>query len=200
MARRLLPAGRVVQLPNAVAEGTPAEKTRTVVFGGSVSHRKGIDVLMAAWASLDPSVRDGWRMLVAGPIADPALVVATPDEVEFLGSVEHSRLMDLLDRASVAVLPSRDEAMPMFILEALARRACVIATTVGGIPGVLADGAGMLVDPGDIEGLAAALTRALGDDSARSQVANHGQRRVLDGFSAAAVSPRVEQGWLDARS
>lgn len=199
VARRLVPPSRVIQLPNAVAAGSPTAKTRTVVFGGNVSHRKGIDVLMAAWAALTPQVREGWLMLVAGPVADPALVAELPDGVELLGSVAHIRLMGLLDEASVAVLPSRDEAMPMFILEALAREACVIATTVGGISGVLEGGAGILVDAGNVEALAVALTTALSDDRARVDTARLGHERYLGEFAATAVYPRVESEWLAAR-
>ena len=199
VARGLVGESRVTKVPNAVASGTPVPKTQTLVFGGSVSERKGVDVLLPAWSRVPPEIRDGWRMLIAGPVADPALVADVPDGVEVLGAVEHSRLMGLLDEASIAVLPSRDEAMPMFILEALARECCVIATTVGGIPDVLIGGAGTLVAPGDEDALAAALSGALSDQTARLEAARRGHQRYLADFSAAAVYPRVEQCWLDAR-
>lgn len=86
----------------------------------------------------------------------------------------------------------------MFILEAMARRACVISTTVGGIPAVLDDGHGVLVAPGDANQLAAAFTSTLGDDAARERLASRGGDRFRADYSAEAVFPRVERIWLDA--
>ncbi|PJJ71844.1 glycosyltransferase involved in cell wall biosynthesis [Diaminobutyricimonas aerilata] len=196
VARRFVPADRVVLLPNAVPHGDEAPKGRTVVFGGSVSHRKGVDVLVRAWRAVGAG--SGWRLLIAGPVADEAVVDRDLPDAEFLGSVEHAHLMHLLESSSVAVLPSRDEAMPMFILEALARRNCVIATRVGGIASVLDEGRGLLVDPGDVEQLEQALRTALFDDHARERIAAAGAASFDAEFSARAVYPRVEQVWSDA--
>lgn len=183
----------VVIVPNAVPRGTPRPKERRVVFGGAVSHRKGVDVLAQAWQRLAP---EGWALDVAGPVTDPGVLPDGVPGVVAHGSLEHARLMELLEVASVAVLPSRDEAMPMFILEALARDACVVATTVGGIPAVLADGAGLLVEPGDVDGLVAALATATGSDEARAATVARGRRRFDEEFAAEAVYPQVEALWL----
>ncbi|WP_455133512.1 glycosyltransferase [Microbacterium aurum] len=147
--RELLPAARVELLPNAVPEGHDRPKQRLVVFGGGVSRRKGVDVLLDAWERAAPPAE--WQLHIAGPVLDPDVVLVLPEGAHGLGALDHSALMELLERSEIAVLPSRDEAMPMFILEALARRNAVISTTVGGIPAVLGDGAGTLVPPGDVD-------------------------------------------------
>lgn len=189
-------ADRVELVPNAIPGAEPVAKQKSIVFGGVVSHRKGIDVLQEAWrrAAPDPS----WQLVVAGPVRDDHLVDPGLPQASFVGSLEHEALMAELDTAAVAVLPSRDEAMPMFILEAMARRACVISTTVGGIPEVLSDGCGILVQPGEIDELAAALRRAITDDESRTAIATAGWERFNDRFSADAVYPRIEDIWLDA--
>ncbi|PPF18932.1 hypothetical protein C5B92_05140 [Rathayibacter sp. AY1A4] len=194
ICRRYVPAERVHLVPNALEQGTPREKTRTVVFGGVVSHRKGVDVLQKAWARVEG--KEGWRLLVAGPIREPEVVDRGVPGIEFLGSLENARLLALLDEASIAVLPSRDEAMPIFILEALARDAAVVSTAVGGIPEVLGDGCGRVVAPGDVEGLAAALTELITDEDARAEVVEKAGARFRERFSADAVFPRVEEVWL----
>lgn len=190
---------RVQLVPNAIPAGREAPKERTVVFGGVVSRRKGIDVLQDAWRAVSDDFPE-WRLLIAGPIRDDHLVDTSLPRAEFLGSVGHDDLMTLLQSASVAVLPSRDEAMPMFILEALARHACVISTTVGGIPLLLADDCGELVAAGDATALTAALRRVLGDAQHRERLATRGNERFQNGYSAQAVFPRVEAIWLAARS
>lgn len=190
---RFVPKERVVRIPNAVPGGNPVAKEPLIVFGGSVSRRKGVDVLMRAWKSLQPV--GAWQLQVAGPVADADVVDKALPGVVFSGALEHRALMSLLDRASIAVLPSRDEAMPMFILEAMARDNCVVSTRVGGIPAVLGNGQGVLVDPGDADQLAQALRRAMDNAAWRQETAAAGRAAFDAGFSAQAVYPKVEQLW-----
>ncbi|QIG38549.1 glycosyltransferase family 4 protein [Microbacterium sp. 4R-513] len=197
ISARHVGAERVELVPNAIPTGDGETKDRTVVFGGVVSHRKGIDVLQAAWREVSDAFPE-WTLLVAGPLRDADLVDDALPRARFLGSLGHADLMELLEHASVAVLPSRDEAMPMFILESMARRACVVSTTVGGIPAVLGDDHGELTPPGDVDALVAALRRTLGDDAHRTRLAARGYDRFRTGYSAEAVFPRVERIWLDA--
>ena len=190
---RFVAPGSVELVPNAVPEGQAVEKERLVVFGGGVTHRKGVDVLVEAWRRVGAG--RGWQLAIAGPIIDKHLVPDSLADAEFLGAVPHRRLMELLDRASIAVLPSRDEAMPMFILEAMARDNCVISTKVGGIPAVLGEGRGILVDAANADQLAQALDTAMSDDSVRKHVAATGRRAFNQSYSARAIYPRVERLW-----
>ena len=192
----LLPESRVELLPNAVPEGRPMPKEDIVVFGGGVTRRKGVDVLVEAWKQIAPGSH--WKLHIAGPIIESDLVSALPSGASDLGALEHAALMALLERSTIAVLPSRDEAMPMFLLEALARGNAVISTTVGGIPEVLGDGAGVLVSPGDVDALASALKDLIDDAEARSSLAAAGYERFTQTYSAESVYPRVEQLWLSA--
>ena len=201
VAGRFLPGGRVRLVPNAVEAGSPRTKERLVVFGGAVTRRKGVDVLLEAWRSLNrQNPGHGWRLVIAGPIVDRDVVPEPLDVagVDLAGALPHDQLMDLLDRSAVAVLPSRDEAMPMFLLEAMARGNAVVATTVGGIPAVLADGAGELVPPGDAGGLASVLELLIGDDAFQRESAGRAAAAFERRYSAAAVFPVVEAAWKAA--
>jgi glycosyltransferase involved in cell wall biosynthesis len=192
-AARLVPADRVEIVPNAVPDGRPAAKERLVVFGGSVSRRKGVDVLAQAWHAVGAG--SGWQLEIVGPVADQGIVPPGLPDARLRGPLPHAALMALLDRSAVAVLPSRDEAMPMFILEALARNNCVISTRVGGIPAVLGEERGLLVDPGDVAQLSQALHSVLTDDALRERTAAKGRASFDRSFSATAVYPRVEDLW-----
>ena len=194
VASRFVDEDRVTLVPNAVPPGEPVPKRRTVVFGGVVGHRKGIDVLQQAWRQAGPPA--GWQLVVAGPVPDPSLVdTGTPQSV-FAGPLPHADLMALLDAAAVAVLPSRDEALPMFVLEAMARDACVVATDVGGIAAVLDDGCGVVVPPSDVDALADALRQVTQDDDAREAMVARARTRFAATYAAPAVYPRVEDLWL----
>ncbi|TFV64688.1 glycosyltransferase family 1 protein [Geodermatophilus sp. DF01-2] len=195
VSARFVPVERVVLIPNAIPSSSPTEKQDLVVFGGVVSHRKGIDVLQEAWSRIDAP---GWELVVAGPVRDADLVREGVPGLTMAGSLAHEDLMALLDRSRIAVLPSRDEAMPMFILEAMARGNCVVATDVGGIAAVLEDGRGIVVPPGDVEAFRAALQSVLSDPARRARLAEAGAQAFEERFSAAAVFPKVEDLWLAA--
>lgn len=200
IARRFVPGEAVQLVPNAVFPGKSRPKERLVVFGGAVTRRKGVDVLLSAWRELAERMPGhGWRLVIAGPIIDQDVVPDPADGdlagTEFTGAVGHDTLMDLLERSSIAVLPSRDEAMPMFVLEAMARSNAVVSTTVGGIPAVLADGAGVLVPPGDAERLTEALERFIRDTGFREESGRRALAAWETTYSAAAVFPRVESAW-----
>jgi glycosyltransferase involved in cell wall biosynthesis len=193
---RLVEPKRVCLVPNAVPGGGQREKEALVVFGGAVTERKGVDVLMAAWRS--SCTGKGWRLVIAGPVLDEHVVDRSMPDAQFVGALSHPALMALLDRSAIAVLPSRDEAMPMFILEAMARHNCVVSTRVGGIAAVLDQGCGVLTEPGNAAELAAALEEMIRDEPTRLGIAQRGHRRFGADFSAQAIYPRVEQLWLSS--
>jgi glycosyltransferase involved in cell wall biosynthesis len=83
----------------------------------------------------------------------------------------------------------------MFILEAMARKNCVVSTRVGGIPKLLAGGRGVLVEPGDVAQLAAALSEVIRNRQLREQIAAAGYSGFEHSFSAKVVYPKVERLW-----
>jgi len=99
-------------------------------------------------------------------------------------------------RADLFVLSSVAEALPNVILEAMAAGLPVVATRVGGIPEAVApEATGLLVAPGDVAGLAAALARLLGDPEARQTMGRKGRERVLEHYSFTAMVRRHEEVW-----
>jgi glycosyltransferase involved in cell wall biosynthesis len=87
---------------------------------------------------------------------------------EVLGPIHREKVLQLLQEASIFVLPSYYEGLPMALLEALAAGLPVIATSVGGIPEVVQDGYnGFLIPPGNIQTLTDALAKLVGDSDLR---------------------------------
>ena len=200
VARRFVRPEAVRLVPNAVPPGAGVlPKERMIVFGGAVSRRKGVDTLVAAWRSLRRRRPDhGWTLAIAGPAVDADVVPDDGGGIRLLGSLTHAELMTLLESSSIAVLPSRDEAMPMFLLEAMARSNAIVSTPVGGIPALLAGGAGRLVDPEDPEELADALGLLMDDDEERRASAARARAAFDASFSAEAVFPEIEKVWKSA--
>ncbi|MGY1749252.1 glycosyltransferase [Modestobacter sp. SYSU DS0511] len=192
------PAALVGYIPNAVSDGRPRNKRPLVVFGGSVARRKGVDTLLAAWGLAQPPAE--WVLVVAGPITDPTLLPADlPPRVEFRGAVPHSELMELLESSQIAVLPSRNEAMPMFLIEAMARSNAVISTRVGGIPSLVGTESGTLLAPGEPQALAAAISEYILDDERRRAAQSAARARYLSTYSADVIRPQLETFWKTAQ-
>jgi glycosyltransferase involved in cell wall biosynthesis len=127
-----------------------------------------------------------------GPEA-PALAAAAReagvgDRVRFLGWRED--VPRILAALSVFVLPSANEGMGLVLVEAMAMGVPVVATRVGGIPSVVPDGeCGLLVEPGDVAGLAGAVAKLLADPALAARMGAAGRRRA----AAYSVESMVEQ-------
>lgn len=102
---------------------------------------------------------------------------------EFHGWVSGSDREALFERAAVYCLPSKNEGLPMSLLEAMARGIPAVATPVGGIPQVIDDGVnGMLVPVGDCCALATALCEALDSSELRKSMGYKAREKVRSIF------------------
>jgi len=94
--------------------------------------------------------------------------------------------------------PSLWEAMSVVILEAMAAGKPVVATRVGENPHVIDQGVdGLLVTPGDVEGMAAALLRVLDDARLRQQLGDAARQKVEAHFTVAHMTRAYEHAYLD---
>ncbi|WP_242098485.1 glycosyltransferase family 4 protein [Sphingomonas sp. CROZ-RG-20F-R02-07] len=161
-----------------------AARTGPMVFGylGRISPEKGVDVLLKAVRCLP---RDGWHLLIAGstPGGDLAAFeeLARDLPVTFVG---FSQPKDLFDRIDMLVAPSLwAEPLGRTVLEAYQADVPVIGSRSGGIAEIIADD-DWLVEPGDVDALAARMTRALRDGRTRPA----GRDRVVARTSPDAVA------------
>jgi glycosyltransferase involved in cell wall biosynthesis len=165
-----------------------------VGFLGSLNASKGVDVLIAASSRL--AQRRPVRLAVAGdgPLRpDLERAVAGGDlPIAFLGRVAPAEVPAFLAAVDVLAVPSYDEGLPRAVLEAMAMRLPVVASSVGGIPEAIEDQrSGLLVPAGDDEALATALERVLDDPTLASRLGRAGRRRVVDEFDARVGWPRL---------
>jgi len=161
----------VLVTPPPVAISVPAvARPNLVLFLGHLEAQKGIYDLLDAVAKVRAVVPD-LRLVCAGDgdrigVAHYAERLGIADAVKFTGWVGPSGKRALLEHAAVFALPSYDAALPVSLIEAMSAGVPVVASPVGGIPEVVADGAsGFLVAPGDKGALERALRRLLVDRS-----------------------------------
>jgi UDP-N-acetylglucosamine--N-acetylmuramyl-(pentapeptide) pyrophosphoryl-undecaprenol N-acetylglucosamine transferase len=177
---------------------THQEKNNLVIFAGEVGQRKGADVLIEAWTKIDESIKSTWKLHICGPLAEGFRpdVKDDDDRIELHGAVDRALVGSLLGRAKIAVLPSRHEALPMFLLEAMAHRVAAVSTPVGEIEALLADGAGVLTPVGDSTALSAALSSLMRNPRDVQNIADTGLAKVESTYSSEVVSSVLEEEWL----
>lgn len=123
-----------------------------------------------------------------------AAALGIGDAVEAIGWVDGEEKLRRLAECTVFVLPSYAEGLPMAVLEAMAAGAPVVTTKVGGIPDVIKNGLdGLLIEPGDVEGLARAVESLLTDPRMRDRLSAAGKRKVLECFTLERITPLVEK-------
>lgn len=109
--------------------------------------------------------------------------------ITFIGSLP--LVEDVLVGADLFLLPSESESFGLSALEALSCQVPVIASNAGGLPEVVDDGVtGFLLPVGDVEGMAAAAVRLLGDEDMRRRFGAEGRRQAVERFSQDAVVAR----------
>jgi glycosyltransferase involved in cell wall biosynthesis len=177
---RVIPSG--VALPAVVGEeADPPE----ILYAGRLSAEKGVRELVAA--------ADGLPLVVAG---DGPLRNEVPGA---LGFVPHNELERLYARAAVVACPSRREGFGVVCAEAMAYGRPVVAGDVGGLRDLVRhEETGLLVPPGDVRALRAALHRLLADPDLRRRFGEAGRARVAEHFTWQRFGDETLRAYEDA--
>jgi glycosyltransferase involved in cell wall biosynthesis len=166
---------RMVHMPL----GIPLFSTATAVtrqippvrfaYLGTVSHRKGLDLLIDAFRRLDPAKAE---LHIHGAISEQKLFddamrsLAPGSPVTYHGPYQAADLPRILTAVDVAVIPSRGEAYSLLAREVLHGRVPVIAANVGAIPEIVEDGRnGLLFQENNTGDLAEKLQRLIDEPS-----------------------------------
>ncbi|SNS20508.1 Glycosyltransferase involved in cell wall bisynthesis [Geodermatophilus saharensis] len=175
------------------ADVLPGVPRPRIGYVGRLAPQKSPGTLVRAFGRM----REQASLVVVGDGPDRALVerlaAESPaaDRITLAGFVEHARVPAVLASLDVLVLPSAYEEMGSVLTEAMAAGLPVVASDVGGIPEVVRHGVtGLLVPPGDVDALAAALDRVTGDDVLRARLAAGARARSAE-YGWPALSARV---------
>jgi len=173
--------------------------TVVLIAVGRVEPLKGTDVLLDALSRLPRGCQD-YRLLLVGPIEHEYrnVLQAQAERLHLEQRIEYVRyqahIQPWIAAADLVVHPSRYEAFPRAILEAMALSKPVVASRVGGVAEAVVDGeTGMLVPAEDIDALAAALERLLGDAALRERMGKAGRLRVETSFGSEQHARSIER-------
>jgi len=119
-----------------------ASDTNTILFVGFPHYLKGVDLLIAAFKALYPTHRL-WRLKILGYYSDKTIIdraIGNHPAIEYHPPVFADEMPQHIANCSIFILPSRCEAMGRVLIEAAAAGKARLASDVGGIPTVIADG------------------------------------------------------------
>jgi glycosyltransferase involved in cell wall biosynthesis len=216
-ARRMVEVERIPQdkiriIPNGIAaiHGDPQKLRRelriddqTPIVGviASLRPEKRVDLLIDAACLM---ARDGRAFHVAilgdGPLNDDLRAQAESggigERVSFLGYRSDAR--ELAAAFDIAVLASDREGTPLSLLEYMALRRAIVATSVGGVPDVVThERHALLVPPGDATRLAAAVARLLDSPEERIRLGEAAAARQSEEYDLEVTTRQVEQLYLE---
>jgi starch synthase len=190
-----------------VSDGYGIDPSRpSVIFVGRITRQKGVDHLLRAAAAFDPTIQ---LVLCAGAPDTPEIAAETAELVESLARTRtgviwiqqmlpRTEVIELLTAATVFICPSVYEPLGIVNLEAMACETAVVASAVGGIPEVVADGVtGVLVPYSATDstwfeaGLAEAVNTLARDPDRAARMGLAGRARAVQEFSWAAIAART---------
>lgn len=202
--------------PSVLPERLPGKAPRLLCLGRLIPD-KGFDVAVAAFARIAPRFPHA-RLVIAGDgparseLQKQAIELGIGDAVDVVGWVSPDRVPELLNGATLVMMPSRREGFPLTAIQAAQMARPVIAARVGGLPEAVVHGeTGLLVPPDDCAALADAATFLLEHPKTATSIGTQariranelfGHERYLDAYATVyanlarrgdtATAPRTE--------
>jgi glycosyltransferase involved in cell wall biosynthesis len=175
------------------ARQNPPDSPAYLLFVGSLTERKGIDLLLDAFfpvAAQKPDIL--LRIVGTGPLRNAlekkVRAAGLSDRVQFAGFVDPARIPLEYARAKAFILPSHEDTFGVVVVEALASRVPVICSSFAGVSDYLQDGEnGFIVDPHDSSLLAQRILGLLEDHALAEKFSEQGPR-IARHFEPASVA------------
>jgi glycosyltransferase involved in cell wall biosynthesis len=202
--RRAGRTGDIIVLPNWIRATNSIPSARTASPGSlclfiasNEARRKGIEEVIEVITLLDTS----------GSAARFHLVAMTPSLVERVdalhvknihaveGPAEHDRVLELMRKADVFLLPSHGEGFPNSLVEAMAAGMASVVTPVGAVPEMVADGGALVIPVGDAAALRNAIERLAADPELRRRLGAEAQRAVRARYTQSSALPPLADAY-----
>lgn len=201
-------AGRICKVPNpfdvstlkALARNVQPIEPHKIMFLGWCVKTKGIEELLSAWDSVCGDYTN-WILEIVGPAEETYLDFLkkrySMQQVRMLGEKKHDEAMELLNEADVFILPSYTEGFPNAVLEAMALEKPIVATDVGAIGEMLANGCGVLIKPQNTEEVINALKLLMSNEQLRMELGKNARRHLEEEYTIDAVLEQYKSIWSE---
>lgn len=192
-----------VGVPVPLQGSRPARAGLTIGFFGRLLPEKGLDLVFRAGVKLIGR----WTIVVVGTgpaqeeLEGLAERLGIAGRVTWFGALPRNRVDEIWPLLDCVVLPSRTaphwvESVPRAAVEAMANGVPVIASSAGALPETLGQ-AGLIVPEENVDAIAEALQRLHDEPAERERLAAEGRRRVMNGYTDAAIAEKTLRFWRD---
>lgn len=192
---RVVPCG--VDLSDYPETPSPPPMSARLLSVGRLCPQKGQTEIPAAVAAVVPQ-HPGLSVVLIGDGESRAAIereitgTATGGRVKLLGWRTNAEVRRRIGETRALLLPSHAEGLPIVIMEAFAMGRPVIATRIAGVPELVDEKCGWLVEPGDAEGLAAAIGAAMAaDKTTLAKMGREGRKRVAARHDVDRIAPQL---------
>lgn len=168
---------------------------------GRVRPQKGTDVFVAAMCRLLPKYPDFTAIVIGRVTVDNqgfadklkarVAEAGLTDRVRFFGELPIAEVPPWYQRVTIYAFTSRVEGFGLTLLEAMASGVALVAARAGAAEKVVTDETGVLVPPGDVDALVAALEPLMRDPARAAEMGRRARERAVAAFSVAAEAERI---------
>ena len=194
-------ARQIALIPNGVEMAKPIEGIRnpdpTLITVSRLVPKNNVEAVIRALPIVRERITNARLAVIGdGPLRSELEHLAQEsgvrEYVDFMGTVPQRQVDMALSMADVFVRPSLSEGLGSAFLEAMAARVPVVASPVGGIPDIIThEKTGLLCDPHDVPGIAAAVVRLLEDADLRERIVNVAYDQVRLNYTWDGIAIRM---------
>jgi glycosyltransferase involved in cell wall biosynthesis len=194
---------KVIYIPNFVdaKKFFPGKKeANKIVFVGRLDKEKGLHLLIEALAELQNKFDFELNVLGEGPLRKELELKAKNSGIKFnfFGFVMHSEIPFFLASASIFVLPSFFEVMPVSVIEAMSSGCAVIASNAFGVKDLIGKKEGLIFEKGSKVQLKEKLSELLSSASLCNYFGKKAREKVLKEFDVRIISEKTEKLYREA--
>jgi glycosyltransferase involved in cell wall biosynthesis len=194
---------KIELIPNAVDTNRfrprKVRQKNLVVWVGRFVPEKGLDCLIKAAKIVVKEYKNVEFALIGyGPLKEKTMKCAhdygLSNNVHFMGPFSRDEIADFLGKASVFVLPSLKEGLPLSLLEAMASGLATVGSHVQGISDVVThEQNGILVPPENPEALASSILTLLNDENLRRRLGQSARRLIEEKHNWNIITSKIER-------
>lgn len=170
---------------------TYTSKISRCIYVGHVKREKGILDILELAKKLPHIVFE-----IIGPVSEEISRCFIPDNVLLYGAMENKKVMEYLKRADIYIFPSYSEGFSLSMLEAMSVGLPIIATNVGANQEMIEDKGGIIVSPGNVEELYAAINK-LSCSCVREEMSKWNCEKVKNNYTTEVVLSKMQSIYYD---
>ena len=199
-----IPIDGINIIPRGVEAGKFEKQTwrkverNTVLFAGRLEEGKGVEYIIKSMKYILKEIPDA-KLIIAGDgrkrgeFEKLAKEIA-PEKIEFSGKIPHEEMSEWYGKCNVFVMHSRFEPFGAVTVEAMASARPVVASRTGGSIDIVKNNeTGILVEFGNIEGIADAIVKILNDEELAKSMGEKGRKRIEEEYSWEREADRMEE-------